>query len=786
MSAADLPADAATSVPSRDVAAAQEGVREVVAAAATGRAGHRWMVPLAAAAAVAAAACAPVVWPLLAGGAAVGSAALAGAFTQVGGVGGGLLADAASRAWDRLQRRKESSTRKDDFREALAVELEEALGSSSLIAAELRAEVAGILQAVDAVRVALTTTIDTTVRESGDQVRALLISGFQDLGTRFTEFGSLLEQVNDHVARLAETQAEIAAGTRAVLERLPPDSADRAQIAVYLEALIRWLNTDPWPTHRQFGGPALTPAAIERKLHVRDGGQGLDADELAARCRRLVILGGPGSGKSWLAKRSARLCAEEALQALAAGSALNEIELPLFTTCSWLLATPGDIRQAAVSSALDHIGDLGNSMISAALRAFFAKRDGQVVLVIDSLDEGRGSDERLRQADTLPWRIVLTSRPRSWNGQLRIVAADHSHLVGNLEPLRYPHDVELFIRQWFVNQPEWGSELVLQIARRPSLQKAATVPLMLAFYCILGVGQPLPTFRRHVYTRVLKRMLTGYWRRDDGSRRDSDTCLSRLRAWAWSAAASHPVSGVGTWADEFPAEHSQLLREADNDALDHIATPLGPEDLDTGLTERRFIHRTIREHLVAEYVGSLPVDQAAEALLPHLWYDPDWEYAAPAALAMHDQRDELMLRLIRTANPDVDVHDVSVIDAQWEFRGFLARVAAESNEADWSPEMAMLIGTARIELATAGHIDHVEEAQSWPTSNRQVRARLLWLLVDRYDTWVSSPLAPAWQGSGLAATLATLDPTPEERRRAQEPLLRMLASTGHALGGSVC
>ena len=49
---------------------------------------------------------------------------------------------------------------------------------------------------------------ETTVRESADQVRAMLISGWQDLGTRFTEFGWLLDEVNDQVGRIAETQAE--------------------------------------------------------------------------------------------------------------------------------------------------------------------------------------------------------------------------------------------------------------------------------------------------------------------------------------------------------------------------------------------------------------------------------------------------------------------------------------------------------------------------------------------------------------------------------------------------
>ena len=176
------------------------------------------MVPLAAAAAVAAAACAPVAWPLLAGGALAAPAALAAAFGQVGGVGGGLLAEAVIRAWDRLRAREGPGIGQSELREALAAELAEALTSSSPAAAGLRAEVAGVLQGVDAVKVALTTTIETTVRESGDQVRAVLIRGLRELGTQFTEFGWLLEEVNDQITRIAETQAEIAAGSRAMLE----------------------------------------------------------------------------------------------------------------------------------------------------------------------------------------------------------------------------------------------------------------------------------------------------------------------------------------------------------------------------------------------------------------------------------------------------------------------------------------------------------------------------------------------------------------------------------------
>ena len=91
-----------------------------------------------------------------------------------------------------------------------------------------------------------------------------------------------------------------------VLDRLPPGPAGRGEITVYLQALIDWLSSDPWPRDPQFGGSVLTPAAIERKLRIttqgRDREQDLDADALAQQCERLVILGGPGAGKTWLAK----------------------------------------------------------------------------------------------------------------------------------------------------------------------------------------------------------------------------------------------------------------------------------------------------------------------------------------------------------------------------------------------------------------------------------------------------------------------------------------------------
>ena len=274
----------------------------------------------------------------------------------------------------------------------------------------------------------------------------------------------------------------------------------------------------------------------------------------------------------------------------------------------------------------------------------FEERNAPTLLAADSLDEARGADDRIRQADTLPpaWRIILTGRPGSWNRQVAVGEKDLIRGVTHLQPLRYPQDVQEFIWKWFSGRPERARSLSAQIFRQPALQQAATVPLILAFYCIIGGDEPLPARRADLYAKVIRRMFTGRWRGGGNSYPDQQACLDILRSWAWSAAEDHPVSWVGAWQDEFLTP--QVRRPIDDqDALDHIAVPLGPSDLDSGMRKRRFVHRSLHEHLVAEHVVlEVSASDAAQELLKHLWYDPDWEYAGPAALAMHPYRGQVL------------------------------------------------------------------------------------------------------------------------------------------------
>jgi hypothetical protein len=371
---------------------AQDSVREwVTTAGAPGRAGRRWVVPLAATAAVAAAACAPVVWPLLvAAGAGSGAAVVGAALTQVGGVGGGLLSEAVIRAWDKTRSRGRPDGGQADLRDALAAELEAGLTLDTAAAAALRDDVAGVLRCVEAVQVALTATVE----ESAAGVRQVLVRGLRELGQEFTEFGWVLDEVNQQLTVIAEDVAQTAATTRQVADnqqqtlveiamlrqeartafrhrsgQLDPSvsagpSADEERAAaldaagVSVSAECPYLGLaafQPSDTGRFFGREQLTAELVAR------------AGELLSRPGLLMVLGPSGSGKSSLLRAGL-------LPAIVAGA------LPARGSWAWPrdLMTPGRRPLLELATRIASLAGIPAGALEADLRTDPARITGAI------------------------------------------------------------------------------------------------------------------------------------------------------------------------------------------------------------------------------------------------------------------------------------------------------------------------------------------------------------------------------------------------------------------------
>lgn len=429
---------------------------------------------------------------------------------------------------------------------------------------------------------------------------------------------------------------------------------------------------------------------LDTQINRQDAAFG--ADDLAqafAGKRLLMVLGGPGSGKSWLVRRYARRAARAAIEQLEQGAPLEQVEIPILTTWeAWTRSPDGDDREslvkAAFSAGLGH-SDLGGSSITDRLKRALGIRTVAVLAVIDSLDEAAdkaSASTRLQSLASIGgWRAIVSSRPSAWqNTQL---PSDQTARLVELLELDYPSDVEGFIDTWFNDTPAKADQLKQQISASSELRDSARVPLLLTFYCILTTdgshpGSGLPAKRRDLYQEVVEHLIESRWRNSalgPDNRASLEDCHERLRSWAWDSVRN---SVELHWSSTFTP---------DNDATDVIALSIKAIVPRTGnRRERQFIHRTIQEYLVAEYVARLPANQAFDILKSHLYLNDDWQAVVPTAIAAHhlEYPGELLALVEKAMDYQLGTQD--------KWRGerlscaarLLARVADEFNGNLWT------------------------------------------------------------------------------------------------------
>ena len=561
-----------------------------------------------------------------------------------------------------------------------------------------------------------------------------------------------------------------------VLDALPSDDpASVADVLRYLDCLVDDLNRDPWPHDTETEGPVLRPTDLERTLRLRrvdDGTPRLaapeSADEIAEQAQHLVILGGPGAGKTWFARRVARRTAIKAAEGLRSGLGIEDVELPLYSTCEHFLNASGSPREAAVKASVDTRSDLG-PRVPHRLRSLFGERTHQVLLVLDALDEASGATKPFDHALISGWRVMTTSRPGSWTDQWGRPEDDERLTVGTLEPLTYPWDVERFIATWFKHSPAAGRSLRSNLKSRRRHQQWATVPLLLTFMCLIGRRGQLPRSRRELFEQVLHRLLEMGWRHTPAQETEADgRLIDTARQWAWSAATNEPFSGLGAWSETFQAHLPPAgLAPEDLQRLDTVAVKVGPKDPGLRTVPRRFVHRAIREHLVAQHLCSLPRDDAVQALLPHLWFDTTWDEIVPVAIGMHPLRDELLRSLL--AECPAHLADEPHRIAARQVETSLLALAEETSPEEWDESnRAMLHGLRRQRALTETRL--VANSAHWTDSNAAARAQLVSAL----------PKADEWSLHQLLAGLVALAPTEEDRPAIRGELVAALRTAKRA------
>jgi len=241
--------------------------------------------------------------------------------------------------------------------------------------------------------------------------------------------------------------------------------------------------------------------------------------------------------------------------------------------------------------------------------------------------------------------------------------------------------------------------MIEQFRVRQDLQELAAVPLLLTFCCLIGdesrPGLPggdagLPITEYELYERVVARLLNIKTLQQDDAVPPITECMALLTQWASIVAhETDPVNGLGRWSNTITVDAvpPRLC------AVDNVA-PLVETDAE-GTQQRSFLHRTVLEHLVARYVVSLPINDAIEILLPHLWYDADWHHVLATAIAQHPEHNALLEGLLRRAllRPG-EPPPGQILDT--ELHELLARITGESLPDQWQPAQRTLLGSANV------------------------------------------------------------------------------------------
>ena len=380
------------------------------------------------------------------------------------------------------------------------------------------------------------------------------------------------------------------------------------------------------------------------RIGEKAGDESRPAIEIIGDHRHIVILGGPGVGKSALIRFLARA---GALDRLGWSGYTIPVVLPL--------AAFADARQKDRALTLRNylnrrMEERGGRALRNAIDNSLA--EGQALILLDGIDEVPESSARASVvravdrslSDHASNRIVITSRPM---GYIR-VAGEIRHFI---LPDFSQGQVDEFVLRWQRAQErtrrpaapdlqtaeKQAREMLDEIRRNPKVAELATNPLILVIVSLIRrEGRRLPDKRVQLYQRAVETLMETW----NQFRSLSDQVIGGqtlpvdrlIRVWGAIASWSRAARPTGVMhRGELRRELVTILTQMEFDEENPEATADGyleAASRNAGILEERgtdifaFWHPTFEEYLAGVDLTT-PAARAAERLISHA-DDPRW------------------------------------------------------------------------------------------------------------------------------------------------------------------
>lgn len=402
-------------------------------------------------------------------------------------------------------------------------------------------------------------------------------------------------------------------------------------------------------------GSDEAPIDAEPDSRSRPSVRRLSLDAALRQFQRLVVVGDPGTGKSW-ATRSIALSLLPPIEAQGSTQSLPIVVLAPRLDQALQGQDPGDLDAAQIAALLVKAMPVAVvSRLTQMQRSRLADRlasGGPVAVLVDGFDEVRSATPVLGHA--LPALeafcvatgslFVLTTRPST-------VPPRSTTAFGwcTLEPFG-SREQWLFLERWFADDRPLARRLSSWV--REHSREVMRNPLMLSLFCsvVEQGGQP-PASEHELWERALLRLATEEERFGEIELNAERT---RLRLVAVQAIAELFVADSLRETIMVDEVEAQLKSSKDWKALGRLAKPKSVvEDLiSTGIVTRStngldaelgFLHSAMRDYLIAR---SLSRSDSWHARIQLVWGHPEWEPVFGYLGALVKEPSELLLQLV--------------------------------------------------------------------------------------------------------------------------------------------